>query len=107
MACVREGIGHSVVTALGDADYAKKAHARMSVSGVVVMLGNTYTVVSATGGAQKCTALLAAGAEYVALGHGAKQGLLTNEVEVFLQLQLRGMSVLLYEYEESSGRQPV
>lgn len=79
----------------------------MSVSGAVVMMGNTYTVVSATGGAQNCNELFAAGAEYVALWHGAKQGLLTSKVQVVIQLQLSGMSVLLYEYEESSGRQPV
>ena len=78
-----------------DADYADKANDRRSVSGVAVMLGGTSVIASST--TQHCVTLSTSEAEYVAMAHGAKTALFTRAVLDFLQPQLVGRIIDLFE----------
>ena len=78
-----------------DADYADKANDWRSVSGVAVMLGGTSVIASST--TQHCVTLSTSEAEYVAMAHGAKTALFTRAVLDFLQPQLVGRIIDLFE----------
>ena len=65
-----------------DSDYADTCNDRRSVSGVVVVLGNT--AVSASSTAQHYVTLSTSEAEYVAMAHGAKTALATKAVLEFV-----------------------
>ena len=78
-----------------DADYADKANNRRSVSGVAVMLGGTSVIASST--TQHCVTLSTSEAEYVAIAYGAKTALFTRPVLAFLQPQLIGRIIDLFE----------
>ena len=78
-----------------DADYAGKANDRRSVSGVAVMLGGTTVIASST--TQHCVTLSTSEAEYVAMAHGAKTALFTKAVLAFLQPQLVGRTIDMFE----------
>ena len=78
-----------------DAKYADKANDRHSVSGVTVMLGGTPVIDSST--TQNCVTLSTSEAEYVAMAQGAKTALFTRAVLAFLQPQLVGRIIDLFE----------
>ena len=78
-----------------DVDYADKANARRSVSGVVVMLGGTSVIASST--TQHCVTLSTSEAGYVAMAQGAKTALFTTAVLAFLQPQLVGRIIDMFE----------
>ena len=78
-----------------DAAYADKANDRRSVSGVAVMLGGISVMASST--TQHCVTLSTSEAEYVAMAQGAKTALFTGAVLAFLQPQLVGRIIDLFE----------
>ena len=78
-----------------DADYANKDNDRHSVSGVAVMVGGT--VVNASSTTQHCVTLSISETEYVAMAQGAKTALFTKVVLDFLQTELAGEIVDLFE----------
>ena len=83
-----------------DADYADKANDRRSVSGVAVMLGGTSVIGSST--TQHCVTLSTSEAclglfTRAVLAHGAKTALFTRAVLAFLQPQLVGRIIDLFE----------
>ena len=65
-----------------DANYAKKADERRSVSGVAVTVGNS--TVSWSSSTQKIVTLSTIEAEYVAIGDGVKEGLFVKSVLSFI-----------------------
>ncbi|CAM9895183.1 unnamed protein product [Ascophyllum nodosum] len=74
-----------------DADYA----GMRSVSGVAVVLGGTSVIASST--TQHCVTLSTSEAGYVAMAQGAKTALFTRAVLAFLQPQLVGRIIDLFE----------
>ena len=83
-----------------DADYADICNDKRSVSGVLVMLGNTAMSASST--MQHCVTLSTSEAEYVAMAHGAKTALAINAVLEFVQPHLSGRAIDLYEDNEGA-----
>ena len=76
------------LTAYSDADYADKSKGRRSVSGTVITLGGA--AVSWASSTQRCVTLSTAEADYVALGKGVKEALLTGAVSSFICPELSG-----------------
>ena len=74
-----------------DAYYADRCNDRRSVSGVVVMLGNTAVSVSST--TQHCVTPSTSEAEYVAIAHGTKTALAIKAVLDFVQPHLSGRAI--------------
>ena len=87
--------GDFVLSVYVDADYASQSNWRRSVSGVVVMLGGT--VISASSSTQHCVTLSTSEAEYVAITQGARMILFTKAVLEFLQPQISGRTVDVFE----------
>ena len=83
-----------------DVDYADKANDRRLVSGVAVMLGGTSVIASST--TQHCVTLSTNEAEYVAMAQGAKTALFTMAVLAFLQPQLFGRIIVLFENNQGA-----
>ena len=76
---------------LANADYADRCNDRRSVSGVVVMLGNTAMSASST--TQHYVTLSTSEAEYVTMSHGAKTALAIKAVLDFVQPHLSSRSI--------------
>ena len=83
-----------------EADYVDKANDRRSVSGIAVMLGGTAVIASST--TQHCVNLSMSEAKYVAMAQGAKTAFFTRTVLAFLQPQLVGRKIDLFE--DNQGR---
>ena len=83
-----------------DADYAVKANYRRSVSGVAVMFGGTAAVASST--TQNCVTLSTSEPEDVVMAQGAKTILFTRAVLAFLQPQLVGRIINLFEVNQGA-----
>ena len=92
--------GDLKLSLFADADYADIGNDRRSVSGVVVMLGNT--AVSASSTTQHCVTLSTSEAEYVAMAHGAKTALAIKAVLNFVQPHLSGRAIDMYEDNEGA-----
>ena len=89
------GGGDFVLSVYVDADYASQSNWRRSVSGVAVMLGGA--IISATSTTQHCVTLSTSEAEYVAITQGASRVLFTKAVLEFLQPQISGRTVDVFE----------
>ena len=76
------------LTAYSDAGYAGKSNDRRSVSWTVITLESA--AVSWANSSQRCVTLSTAEAEYVALGKGVKEALLTGAVLSFICPELTG-----------------
>ena len=70
------------------------------MSGVAVMLEGTAVIASST--TQHCLTLSKSGAEYVAMVQGAKTALFTRTVLAFLQPQLVGRIIDLFEVNQGA-----
>ena len=94
--------GNFVLSVYVDADYASQSNWRRSVSGVAVMLGGA--AISATSTTQHCVTLSTSEAEYVAITQGARMILFTNAVLEFLQPQISGRTVDVFEDNQGQSR---
>ena len=83
-----------------DVEYAAASNDRRSVSGVVVMLGDT--AIGWKSSTQKCVTTATCEAEYVALCDASKEALFTRAVLVFLQPELSGMRVDIFGDDEGA-----
>ena len=83
-----------------DDDYAVASKDRRSVSGVAVMLGDT--AIGWKSSTQKCVTVATCEAEYVALCDAPKETLFTKAVLVFLQPELSGMRVDVFDDNEGA-----
>ena len=83
------------LAAYSDADYVDKSDDRRSVPGTVITLGGA--AVSWASSTQRCVTLSTAEAEYVALGEGVKEALLTGAVLSFICPELTGSCVRVFK----------
>ena len=79
-------------------DYVDRCNDRQSVSGVVVILGNTG--VSARSTTQHCVMLSTSEAKYVAMPRETKTSLVTQVVLDFVQPHLSGRAIDMYADNE-------
>ena len=90
------GLGVSVYV---EADYAKKANDRRSVSEAAVMCGSVCVCWSTT---QRCVTSSTPEGECVACGNGIKGALFACAVLDFLQPHLRGKPIVVFEDNEGA-----
>ena len=88
------------LTVFTDTDYATASNDRRSVSGVAVMLDDTAIGWKST---QKCVITPTCEVDYVALCDASKEALFTRVVLVFLQPDLTGMRVDVFDDNEGAN----
>ena len=83
-----------------DGNYAVASNDRRSVSGVAITLGDT--AIGWKSSTQKCVTTATCEAEFVVLCDTSKEALFTSVVLVFLQPELNGMRVDIFDDNEGS-----